>query len=318
MSPISKFSVSSRCWLLVSFGVVLLVGWVAVQYRSQDGYFAERRGNSHSAGTGPWQAESGGFISQTVTVQADTGLEVNLRVLRPAGLEGPLPLVVVLGGHRTGRDAVDLIGAPGPMVVAALDYPYDGPERPRGIRQSLAMVPAARRGLRDTPPAVRLALDWLAIQPWVDPARVELMGVSLGVPLATTVTAADERISRLWLVHGSGDNRRWIAHNIGSRVKLAPLREGGAWLLYLLARGPAFDAGTLVGLVAPRPVVIIGARDDERLPEPMVEALYAAAGEPKALLWTEGGHVDRRPENVQQVLDIARLHILGPDWRAND
>ncbi len=314
----SKFTVSSCCWLLAGFGVVLLVGWVATQHRSQDDYFAQRRGNSHTAGTGPWQAESGGFISQAVTVRADTGLVVNLRVLRPAGIEGPLPLVVILGGHRTGRDAVDLIGAPGPMVVAALDYPYDGPERPRGIRQSLAMIAAARRGLRDTPPAVRLALDWLSIQPLVDPAHMELMGVSLGVPLATTVAAADERISRLWLVHGSGDNRRWIAHNIGSRVKWVPLREVIAWLLHLLARGPAFEAGSRVGLVAPRPVVIIGARDDARLPALMVEALYAAAGEPKTLLWTEGGHVDRRPEIVQQILDIVRRHILGPDWRATD
>jgi dienelactone hydrolase len=298
--------------------VVLLVGWVAAQYRSQDNYFAQRHGNSHTAATGPWQTESGGFISQAVTVRADTGLEVNLRVLRPSVIEEPLPLVVILAGHRTGRDAVGLIGVPGPMVVAALDYPYDGPERPRGIRQSLALIPAARRGLRDTPPAVRLALDWLVTQPWVDLTRVELMGVSLGVPLATTVAVADERISRLWLVHGSGDNRRWIAHNLGSRVKLAPLLEVVAWLLYLVARGPVFDAGSVVGQVSPRPVVIIGARDDARLPEAMVEALYAAAGDPKELLWTDGGHVDRRPENVQQVLDIVRRHLLGPDWRATD
>src|SRR5690606_13698547 len=126
---------------------VLLLGamgwWVAAQYRPQDEYFAQRRGTTHTATTGPWQTETGGFISQSVTVRADTGLEVNLRVSRPSGIDEPLPLVIILGGHRTGRDAVDLIGAPGPMVVAALDYPYDGPERPRGLWQSLATIPAA-------------------------------------------------------------------------------------------------------------------------------------------------------------------------------
>lgn len=320
--PISRtYTLISRRRMIVGVGVLLLgaIGWwVAAQYRPQEEYFAQRRGSSHTVAPGSWQAEAGGFISQMVTVRADTGLEVNLRVLRPTGIDEPLPLVIILGGHRTGRDAVDLIGAPGPMIVAALDYPYDGPERPRGLRQSLATIPAARRGLRDTPPAVQLALDWLVTQPGTDPARIELMGVSLGVPLATTVAAADKRITRLWLVHGSGDNRRWIAHNIGSRVRPAPLRELGAWLLHLAARGPAFDAAVQVGQVAPRPVVIIGARDDARLPEMMVNALHAAAGEPKELLWTEGGHVDRRPENVRQVLDLARHRILGPDWRGSD
>jgi len=308
-------------WMIAGIGVLLLGAlgwWVTAQYRPQEAYFEQRRGTSHTATAGTWQTEAGGFISQAVTVRADTGLEVNFRVLRPGEFDELLPLVIILGGHRTGRDAVDLIGAPGPMIVAALDYPYDGPERPRGLRQSLAMVPAARRGLRDTPPAVQLALDWLVAQPGTDPARIELMGVSLGVPIATTVAATDVRITRLWLVHGSGDNRRWIAHNIGSRVRPAPLRELGAWLLHLVARGPAFDAAVQVGRVAPRPVVIIGARDDARLPEMMVKALHAAAGEPKELLWTEGGHVDRRPENVRQVLDLARHRILGPDWRGND
>ena len=51
---------------------------------------------------------------------ASTGLVVDLRVVRPADIAGRLPLVVLLGGHRTGRDAVDVVGYPGAMVVAAL------------------------------------------------------------------------------------------------------------------------------------------------------------------------------------------------------
>jgi len=285
-------------------------GWVVSQLRSQADYFAGRRGQIDQVKAHSLHSETGGFVSQSVRVSATNGLEVNLRVLRPAEAAHRLPLVVVLGGHRTGRDAVDLIGAPGPMVVAALDYPYDGPERPRGLRQSLAVIPAARQGLLDTPPAVLLALDWLLAQPWVDPDRVELMGVSLGVPFAAVAGAMEPRVRRVWLIHGGADNRRWIEHNLRRRIVSDTGRRLTAWLVYLLARGPAFESADWVARCAPRPVVIVGARDDARLPEEFVEQLYAAAGEPKELIWTEGGHVDRRPENVRRLLEIVRARVL--------
>jgi hypothetical protein len=44
----------------------------------------------------------------------------------------------------------------------------------------------------------------------------------------------------------------------------------------------------------------------------MVERLYAAAGEPKELIWTEGGHINPdRPEIVRQLLEIVRSRIGG-------
>lgn len=285
-------------------------GWLLDQFRPRDAYFTARRGHVIAAESEPPRSEAGGFVSQAVRVQADTGLTVNLRVLRPESAARRLPLVVVLGGHRTGRDAVHLIGAPGPMVVAALDYPYDGPERPRGLRQSLAVIPAARQGLLDTPPAVLLALDWLLAQPWVDPDHVELMGVSLGVPFAAVAGALEPRVRRVWLIHGGADNRRWIEHNLRRRMDSTTVRSLASWLVYLLARGPAFEAGEWAARCAPRPVMVVGARDDARLPERFVEQLHAAVGEPCELIWTEGGHVDRRPENVHRLLEIVRTRVL--------
>jgi hypothetical protein len=38
-------------------------------------------------------------------------------------------------------------------------------------------------------------------------------------------------------------------------------------------------------------VAIVGAKQDRRLSRENLEALYAAAREPKELLWTEGGHI---------------------------
>lgn len=283
--------------------------WLAWQGRSKQAELMARRSGLVGAEMEPERAETGGFVSQAVRVHARSGLQVNLRVLRPAGETGPLPLMVLLGGHRTGRDAVELFGAPGRFVVAALDYPYDGPEKPRGLGQSLATIPAARRTLLDTPAAVLLAIEWLAVQPWVDPDRMEIVGVSFGVPFATVVAATEPRLRRAWLIHGGAGNRRWIEQNLVDQVTSPALRRPLGGLVWLLTHGPTLDAGHWVARIAPRPVIVIGARSDRRLPPELVERLHAAAGEPKELIWMEGGHIDRRPEAVQLLLEIVRRRL---------
>lgn len=293
--------------------VLVAAGWLALQLRSKEAYFTARRTAVATAGGAPAQAEAGGYLSQAVRVAGVNGLIVDLRVLRPPGDGSRYPLVVLLGGHRTGRNAVDLLGAPGPIVVAALDYPYDGPERPRGWRQSLVAIPAARRALMDTPPAVWLALEWLLVQPWVDPTRVELVGVSLGVPFAAVAGAGEPRFGRVWLIHGGSDNRAWLEHNLRSKVESDWLRHLASGLGYLLAHGPTLEPARWVPRIAPRPVIVIGAREDRRLPATLVEQLHTAAGVPKELIWTDGGHIDRRPEAVRQLLDVVRTRMRADD-----
>jgi dienelactone hydrolase len=290
-----------------------VVGWLGLRHPSLEAeVFWIRRGEIMDVIKEEPRHEVGGFQSQGVRLRSDTGLTVDLRVLRPAESAEPLPLVVVLGGHRTGRDAVALLGAPGPLVVAALDYPYDGPERPRGWRESLRAIGSARQALPDTPPAALLAVEWLLAQPWVDPARAELMGVSLGVPFAAVVGALEPRLGRVWLVHGGGDNRVWLKHSLTAEERPRWVSHWLARGLYRVARAGWFEANEWVGDIAPREVVVIGAREDQRLPAGEAERLYAAAGVPRELLWTEGGHVDRRPEKVERILALARERIMGP------
>lgn len=287
-------------------------GWWAWATRVHPERFAARQSALVGAEAGAERTEAEGFVSQAVRGRAENGLAVDFRVLRPAVPPGTrLPVVVLLGGHRTGRDAVDLLGTPGPLVVAALDYPYHGPERPRGLWQSLETIPAARAGLGDTPAAVRLAVDWLVAQPWVDPERVELVGVSLGVPFAMVAGALDPRVRRVWLIHGGGDHRRWIEHNLRSRIASELLRDLAAGAVYRLAHGPSLDETHWMPRIAPRPVIIVGARQDQRLPADLVERLHDAAVEPRELHWFDGGHVDRRPEAVRPLLELVRSRILG-------
>ncbi|MCC5861694.1 MAG: hypothetical protein JJT93_07265 [Gammaproteobacteria bacterium] len=291
--------------------VVLLAAWWLFDHaRPRHDHFVERKGQIVEVRAAPSVQETGRYTSQGVRLVADTGLTVDLRVLRPSEDNGPLPLMVVLGGHRTGQDAVDLVGDPGNVVVAALDYPYDGPTRIRNLRQFIPALRLMQQGLLDTPPAVSLALDWLMTQAYVDTSQVELVGVSLGTPFVAVAGALDQRFARVWIIHGGAGNEGWIEYNLGSRVPSTFWRPHMARLLHLLAYGPSFDTKAWVAQIAPRPLIVIGATDDERLPRHKVEQLHAAAGEPRELIWTEGAHVDpRRPDIVQELLAIVRQRM---------
>lgn len=281
--------------------------WLADHARPRHDEFIERRGTRVAAEIEAEVQEQGGFTSQTVHLRSDSGLRLDVRVLRPTADHEPLPVIVLLAGHRTGRDAVDLIGHPGRVVTVALDYPYHASTEIRSRASFFRSIGAIQRALLDTPPAASVVLDWLTTQPWADTSRAELVGVSFGAPFVAVAGALDPRFRRVWFIHGGAGNRGWIEHNLGEYVPQGWLRPLVASLVHLLAYGNSFDTEEWVARIAPRPVVIIGARDDELLPAHKVEKLYAAALEPKELIWTDGGHVDpRRPDLIRELLDIVR------------
>jgi dienelactone hydrolase len=281
--------------------------WDAGQPREQ--WFVERRGLMRSADVEPLDVGKG-QSGESVRLKSDSGLEVFLRIIRGDTGGKPLPVLLVLGGHRTGSAAVELFGEVGERAVVALDYPYDGPQSVDGLVEFTRALPLVRQAFLDTPAAVSLTVDWLYEQPWVDRDQVLMVGASLGVPFAATAAARDERLTGLLLVHGAADNRLWLEKNLQRRADLGFLQSWTAAILHWLAYGPAFDTGKHVAAVSPRPVLIIGARNDERMPEGQTVALFDAAGEPKMLRWTEGRHVEPgRREIIDDLLRIAEEEL---------
>lgn len=247
-----------------------------------------------------------GHLVQPVRLRDARGLVVDLLVKRPAPPPGGpaprVPLVLLLGGHHAGRDAARVVPDTRGMAVVALSYPYRGKQRLSAFG-AVRAAPAIRRAVLDTPPSVRLALDWLWAQPWADTTRVEGVGASLGTPFMTVVAALDPRIGRLWSVHGAGDNVRLLSHNTRRFVRLKPLRSLAVHAAAALVAARDLDADRWIGRVSPRPVVLINATEDERLPRAAVDRLHAAAGEPRAIAWTPGAHVQRnRPEVVRALI----------------
>ena len=295
-------------FLLLPAGLLLAVSLVWLWWdagQPLDDYFDERHASlvgGQLLGTAPGARQP----SELVRVTSTSGLQVLLRAIRDPGNQARLPVLIVLGGHRTGSDAVDLFGKVRGRAVVAMDYPYNGPEKVRGIRQTLSTLPLARRAMMDTPPAVSLVIDWVLQQPWADPSRISIVGASLGAPFAALAAARDDRISAALLVHGAADNLAWIETQVARRNDAKLLHRPVATLIWWLAHGPTFDTATNVARIAPRPVLIVGARDDERTAAWQTEDLFDAAAEPKRLRWTEGQHVEPdRTDTVEALLRIA-------------
>lgn len=289
--------------VLVILLVVLLAvpgaGLVALRLDDPTPSFAARRGQvAEVVRDAP--TDSAGHRLEAVTVRSSSGMAVSMLVKRPVD-ERPAPLVLILGGHATGRDAARLIPDTRGRVIVALSYPYAGPHRMKGL-EVLAWAPDIRQALHDTPPAIQLALDWLLQQPWVNVDEVHGVGASLGTPFMTVAAALDPRITHVWSVHGAGRSRDLLAHNAKASMPalFAPLAGS---LADVIVGGPYLTPEKWVARIAPRPFTMINAEADEKLPRPAVEALYAAAGEPRTLLWLPGQHVQpNRPEIVRALV----------------
>lgn len=247
-----------------------------------------------------------GQLLESVQLISDSGLQVSFRIIRKVEYDAPLPVLMILGGYRTGSDAVELFGDVGDKAIVGVEYPYNGPEKLKSMIAIAKAIPLVRQAILDTTPAVLLILDWLADQPWVDKKGIIVVGASLGVPFAVRAAALDERITAVMLVHGAANNRLWAQKQVARQVDTEFMHYPLATILDWLVYGPMLDTGKHIATVSPRPVLIIGARDDERIPTGQTELLFDAARDPKRLRWTEGRHIQtNRNEIVEELLRIA-------------
>lgn len=276
--------------------------------------FLERRGTLVEARE-TLRLNLGHTVLTELRLVSSSGLEVEISLRIPTDTDTPSPLVILLGGYRTGRDAARLVVDTRGVVVAALSYPYRGNPATGGLAL-LARIPDIQRAILDTPPAVLLTVDYLLKQPYVDPERIHLIGVSLGAFFVSVPAVLDPRIRRVWLIHGGGKPAEVLAHRLEGRIPLAPVRHAAGRILALMSYSRYLEPERWVGRIAPRPVILVNARDDDQLTASSIESLHRAVREPAEIVWTEGEHVlptDR--ETVERITGLILERLARDDGR---
>ncbi len=240
----------------------------------------------------------------------DIGFTVNLPDPLPAG---KLPVVFVMGGLASGEENIRLIENPGPNVLVGYDWPIpvffpEGRDVPRQLPSLYwrALTIAGQAGS---------ALRWLAQQPWADPARLSLLGYSLGGLAAPAVQHA--------------------AQQDGIPVGWTILAYGGAPLHALFAGDPYIEPAWARTLLAPcvgfllRPLeptvhlprlsgrfLVLEGQDDRLIPEAARKRLADAVPQPKTVVTLAGQHMGAGPDEAA-LLDT--IIAASRDWLiAND
>lgn len=209
-------------------------------------------------------------------------------IRRPRALAPDYRIVLVYAGRETGRSILDLVPDRADLVLIAPQYPYREPE---GALECLRWPYDVRRAAFRSVAGGLLAVSYLERDEGLDARRMLVVGASLGSAFATIHTALDPRVPRLLIVHGGGD--------LPLVIRAIEERRGRAWrgrlesaLASVLV--DSFEPLHYAAAISPREVVVIGARGDAVFPTASTVALYRAAGEPKSLRWTSGGHVRSR------------------------
>lgn len=135
----------------------------------------------------------------------------------PAGSAAPRPAIVMVQG-MVGRK--ELFGFPriaerfNALGYVALSFDYRGTGESEGERGRLHPLELVED--------VRSAVDFLAQQPGVDPARIALWGTSFGAAAVPYAAAIDARVCAAVSIAGFGDGERWLLarRSPGERAQL--------------------------------------------------------------------------------------------------
>jgi dienelactone hydrolase len=150
----------------------------------------------------------------------------------------------------------------------ALDLPFHGERDGAGRdipKNPLALVGAWKAAIAE----VRDAVGWLSQQPETGTSPIGIVGYSLGGFLALMTAADDDRL-RVVTLAAAGDLPDRTPYAALVRSLVNPLRA----------------AAQLAG----RPLLLVNGRRDRTTRPAQAERLFAAAHEPKELVWYEGGH----------------------------
>ena len=160
--------------------------------------------------------------------------------------------------------------------VLALDLPGHG----ASDGQSYWGVPERK--------AIIVATTWLSRRQDVDPGRIGAFGLSMGAYVLTQAAVVDQRLRAVTLAACPTDvvEQDWVTSGKWGLLSRLP-----SYLALRMSGMPLDDLPkNIIGMIAPRPVFILGGDLDQTVPDYMARQLFLRAGNPKDFWIIPGAH----------------------------
>lgn len=215
---------------------------------------------------------------------ANGGYSVLAKLVIPDG-KGPFPAVLYAAGH-TMDPSVWL-----PDMVALAKDGYAGlaiGERPTIDLYSSLDGKATIEGYRDYVVDLRRGVDLLGTHPKIDAKRLGFVGHSLGCAVGSILSGIETRIAAYALMACGGYITDPLWSYCGSDACSSASDEDRSQYQERLA---VLNPVNYIGHSAGAAFLVQASKADQIASVPNVEALFAAAPEPKSLAWYEGGHL---------------------------
>jgi pimeloyl-ACP methyl ester carboxylesterase len=241
--------------------------------------------------------EADGHLLYEIFLENSSGIQTNGFMKVPADAQDKCPVLLILGGLRTGRKNIEYIHGTRGIILLALDYPYGGKITQMSAWEFIRWIPEIRRAVINTIPATMSAIDYLLSRGDVDPERIIVIGGSLGAFFVPAHAAADDRTAAAVMIFGAAD----IQGVLSSMTEIPrPLAKPAGWLGGVLVS--PVEPLKYMESIPPRPLLIISGTEDSEIPVECSLLLHEAAREPKTIKWMETGHVTIRDTEFHEMI----------------
>ncbi|MFH1538764.1 MAG: acetylxylan esterase [bacterium] len=236
------------------------------------------------------EREMGGYTAYRLAFDSTNGERVPALLYLPAKGEAPFPCVIMQHGYNGDKSMGGMFAgylAPMGYALISIDAQYHGERREEGKDMFSTDMESDVRGLHQTVTDLSRAIDYLESRGDIDPARIGYVGVSMGSFIGGVFAGVDDRVRTAILIVGGGDWEVFL--NTSEVGAVARIREfcgqEAACIADFAAGMAAVEMKSFVGLMPPRPLLMINCENDKFVPKATGEAMFAAAGEPKEIRW---------------------------------
>lgn len=227
----------------------------------------------------------------------------------------PYPCVIIMHGYGGDKNGLQMLApafAARGMATLAIDAEYHGDRKQPGSDIFSPYIYRNRDAFIQTVIDLRRAIDFLQSRQEIDGKRIGYIGLSMGGILGGILAGVDGRVQAPILIVAGGDWGYLFANS--QHPTSVQLREKNPELFKNPQRinevfGP-MDPVNWVARISPRPLLMINGKDDQIVPKECTERLFAAAKEPKEILWLDGGHMPQPDAVLRKVDEWLTKHLL--------